>query len=120
MTKTPRHAAGFFLYDIISVLHFNTFAAKQRIANKLSAVKIFTVHIDARYLMVFVGGIIVNSLVGITAGGVNGDLVLPLPYITAAALLIYAAEYVEKLADTFALAAAGNGIHFSKRHPYKA
>lgn len=51
--------------------------------------------------MVFVGGVVVNSLCSIAAGRIESDLVFAICDLTAASLLIDRAEDVEKLADAF-------------------
>ena len=45
--------------------------------------------------MIFIGGIVVDALVGIAAGSVNGDLVLSVFHFAAAAWLVNGSENVE-------------------------
>lgn len=73
----------------------------KRIFDKNIAVQILMVHIHCGDLVIFIGSIIVNSLVSIAAGGVNGNFILALGYLTAASLLFYRAQDMEKLADAF-------------------
>ena len=61
----------------------------QRVTNQCGAVQVLAVHIYGGDLPVFVGGVIVNAARGVAAGGVQGDLILPIAYFTAAALLFY-------------------------------
>ena len=55
-------------------------------------------HIHPAYLVVFVGVVIIYTLVRIAAGGVQGYFILISAQLAAAPLLIHAAEYMEKLA----------------------
>lgn len=57
--------------------------------------------------MVFVGGVVVNSLCSIAAGRIESDLVFAICDLTAASLLIDRAEDVEKLADAFEFGITG-------------
>ena len=79
-------------------------------AYKLCAVDVLAVELHGGYLMIVVGGVIIYSLVGVVAGGVNGYLISA-PYLAAASLLIYRAQDMEELADAFSLAAARAGVH---------
>ena len=69
-------------------------------------------HIDSIDLMIFIGGIIINSLCCVAAGSVESDLIFAFCYFAAATLLIYGAEDVEELADAFEFGVAGSGVHF--------
>ena len=64
----------------------------KRIFDKSIAVQILMVHIHCGDLVIFIGSIIVNSLVSIAAGGVNGNFILALGYLTAASLLFYRSQ----------------------------
>ena len=68
-------------------------------------------HIYAAYLMIIIGGIIIDSLIRISAGGIEGYLVLAVAESAAPALLINAAENVEKLSYALLLRIARDGIH---------
>lgn len=70
--------------------------------------------------MIFIGGIVVDALVGIAAGSVNGDLVLSVFHFAAAAWLVNGSENMEKLADAFRFRTAGNGIRPHESCSYKA
>ena len=72
----------------ISVNKINLFARNELKAEQIRSVKIFPVHIDCRNLMVVIGCVIINSLVGVTAGGINGNLILFFAHIAAASLLV--------------------------------
>ena len=52
-------------------------------------------HIDSIDLMIFIGGIIINSLCCVAAGSVESDLIFAFCYFAAATLLIYGAEDLE-------------------------
>ena len=95
-----------------SILHIYLFACHGRIAYQIFAVQIFLVHIHAGDPMVVVSVVVVDSSVGVTAGSVQGDLILVCAKSATAALLVYAAEDVEKLADAFEFGVAGSGVHF--------
>ena len=69
-------------------------------------------HIDSIDLMIFIGGIIINSLCCVAAGSVESDLIFAFCYFAAATLLIYGAEDVEELADAFEFGVAGSGVYF--------
>ena len=71
-------------------------------------------HIDSIDLMIFIGGIIINSLCCVAAGSVESDLIFAFCYFAAATLLIYGAEDVEELADAFEFGVAGSGVHFGE------
>ena len=71
-------------------------------------------HIDSIDLMIFIGGIIINSLCCVAAGSVESDLIFAFCYFAAATLLIYGAEDVEELADAFFLRIARYGIQLYK------
>ena len=76
-----------YLY-CVSVLHGNLLALHQRIAGQLAAVQIFPVHIHGGNLVVAVGGVVVNALVGVAAAGVKGDFVLAALQLATAPLLV--------------------------------
>ncbi len=77
-------------------------------------------HIDSIDLMIFIGGIIINSLCCVAAGSVESDLIFAFCYFAAATLLIYGAEDVEELADAFEFGVAGSGVHFCEGNFGKA
>lgn len=58
-----------------SVLHPDLLAEDRLVGDQRVAVRILFVHIHARDPMVVVRVVVVDSFVGITAGGVEGDLV---------------------------------------------
>ena len=108
-----------YLY-CVSVLHGNLLALHQRIAGQLAAVQIFPVHIHGGNLVVAVGGVVVNALVGVAAAGVKGDFVLAAVQLTAAALLLDRMQNVEKLPDALGLTVTGFGVHPHKGGADKA
>ena len=71
-----------------SVLHPYLLALYQRIMHDAVDIKVFLVHIHRGYLMVFVGCVVINALVRVTAGGVKRNFVLSLVHLTTAALLV--------------------------------
>ena len=70
-----------------SVLHVDLLAGDQRIADNTAPVQVFVCQPDCCNLLVFVGGIVVDSLAGIAAGGIDGDLVAILSLCTAPCLV---------------------------------
>ena len=58
-------------------------------------------HIHSGDLAVFIGGVVINAFVGIAAAGVQGNLVLTVVQLAAAALLLYRAENMEKVVSLF-------------------
>lgn len=61
------------------------------------------VKIHGGHLAVVIGGVIVDPLRGVAAGGVDGDLVAPVRQPTAAPLLVHRAQDVEELTDALLL-----------------
>lgn len=78
------------------------------------------VHMDRRDLVIVIGGVVIDALICIAAGGVNGNLILSVFDFAAATLLIHCAENVEKLADAFRFRIAGNRICPDKSGTHKA
>ena len=76
-------------------------------------------HIHSGDLAVFIGGVVINAFVGIAAAGVQGNLVLTVVQLAAAALLLYRAENMEKLAHAFCFAFPGAGVGAHESRPYK-
>ena len=75
----------------------------RRVGDQIAPVKRFPVQVNGADLMVIVGRVVIDPLIRIAAGGVERDLVLALAQLAAAALLVHAAENVEKLAHTLIL-----------------
>ena len=82
--------------------------------------KVGFVHINSGDLVIFIGGVIINSFIGVAAGGVKGNLKFSFAHIAAASLLVNGAENMEKLAYAFRLAFSRNGIHFRESDPCKS
>ena len=76
------------LYRAGSVLKPYLLIRNRGVANDLTAVKLLTVHINSRNLMIVVSGVMVNSLVRVAAAGVKGYLIFAAAHIAAAALLV--------------------------------
>ena len=72
-----------------------------KVNGNANSVEGYAVLLHCGDLVIFIGSIIVNSLVSIAAGGVNGNFILALGYLTAASLLFYRSQDMEKLADAF-------------------
>ena len=84
------------------------------------SVQVFPVHIHCGDLMLIVGGVIVNALVGVAATGVNGVFVFARRNLTAALLLLDRAENVEQLADAAGFILLRMGVVSHKCGPHKA
>ena len=99
------------------ILKMDLFALNDRITDKCPAVQIFPFHVNCGDLMIFVSGVVVDALVCVAAGGVEGDLILAVFEEAAASLLFHGSEDVEKLADAFLLRVPGAGVHFRESDP---
>ena len=86
----------------------------QRITNQFAAIQILVVHIHSGNLAVFVSSVVINPFIRITAGAVNGNLILAVSQIYAAPLLCHRAQNMEKLADALRFRIPGYRIHFGK------
>lgn len=95
------------------------FALHQRVARELAAVEVHTVHVHGGDLVVAVGRVVVDALVGVAAAGVQGDLVLAAVQLAAAALLFDRMQDVEELPDALGLARAGLCVHPHEGHADK-
>ena len=72
-------------------------------ANQATAVQITAVKIYSGDLAVSVGGVVVDSLGGVAARGVKGDVIFAVLQLAAATLLGHGAKDVKELADAFFL-----------------
>ena len=99
-TKIPPGNPGGFSF---SILHFNVFSPDQRIANQRRSIQFLPVHIHRGDLVIVVGLVIINALIRIAAGGIQSDLISPLPQPAAATGLADGTQNVKKLADAFRL-----------------
>ena len=86
------------------------------VCGKFGHVKVGFVHINRTNLMVVIGGVVVDSLVGIAAGSVNCDFILSVCDLTTTSLLVNRTENVEKLAHTLAFAVTRNGVELCERN----
>ena len=104
---------------LYSVLEMNLLPLDQRKADQLGGIKIFAVHVDCGNLVILIGGVVIDSLARIAAGGVERDFVMSLTDLTAAALLIDGAENMEELADALRFGVPGEGMRSRKGHTGK-
>ena len=74
------------------VLHIDLLPFYQSIGGKLFPIQISFVHIHCTDLMIVVGIVIVDSLICITAGSVQGNLIFVFSQLAAASLLVHAAN----------------------------
>ena len=73
------------------VLPPNLLALHQRIGDKLFALQILLVHVHCCDLMIIIRCIIVPPLLCIAAGGIKGNLILAVSYLTASSWLLHTA-----------------------------
>ena len=73
-------------------------------------------HINRTNLVIVVGGVVVDSLVGIATGGVKCDFIFSVCNLTTTSLLVNRTENVEKLVHAFALAVTRNGVQLCERN----
>ena len=73
----------------VLILHQYMLTLHKRITNEFTTIQILMVHIYSGDLTVFIGGIIINPLARITAGAVDGDLILSVFQMDAAPLLCH-------------------------------
>lgn len=74
-------------------------------------------HFHSRNAMIFIRCIIINSPVGVTARGIDGDFIAAVFHGATPSLLLYAAEDMEELIDACLLGFAGYGIVFNESRP---
>ena len=77
------------------------------IGYQLFPVQILLMHVHSTDLVIVIGSIVVDPLIRITAGSIQGNLVFPLSQPTAPPLLIDTAEDMEKLAYALLLRISG-------------
>ena len=92
----------------------------QGIAVKNTAVKVATVHIDRRYLMIVVGRVVINALIGTHTRGIYRYFVLVTVGNVTASRLIDRVEDVEKLAHALTLSFPRHRVIPLKGRPYNA
>ena len=73
-----------------SVLKMNVLFCNNRITDEHISIQILMMHIHRADLVVFVSGVVVDSLCGIAAGSINGDLILIVFQTTAPSRLSHA------------------------------
>ena len=90
--------------DLRRSVHPLNFAFEfDRVAVKFASVEVFVVHVNGVDLVVVIGRVVVDALRRVAAGGVDGNLILVLSDLAAAALLVDGTEDVEELAHAGAL-----------------
>ena len=87
MIKKPPERAAF-----LSVLQEKTLVTYQRIGHQFLAFQILPAHVYSGDLSVFIGGVIIDALPGVAAGGIGGKLVCFILQTDAAALLRHRRE----------------------------
>ena len=97
---------SFYHLQCLSIHHFYLLSVYERIYYQAVGIKAFLVHINACYLTVFVGGVVVNAFVSVAAGGIDGYFLFALCYLVAASLLVNRTEYMEELAYALRFGAA--------------
>lgn len=97
-----------------SILKTKALPGAQGVAGQFAPIQVFSVHIHRRDLAVFIGGVIVNALVHIAAGGVDCDLVPAAAQVYTAPLLEDGPQNMEKLTDAFGFCGAGDRVELGK------
>ena len=72
------------------------------------------------YGTVVVGGVIINPLARVTAGGVHRILIGSSLKLNGSSKLTYRSENMKKLTYSFLLAVLINAVHFVEGNTYKA
>ena len=93
---------------------------QQRILEQPIAVQIAPVHIHGRNAGIVVGGVIVNTLVGVDAGGIYRDLTAAIGQTHAPTLLIHRPQNVKERADALLLSFPLQRIQLHKCRPDKS
>lgn len=93
-----------YIDDILPILHPDLLFSDRFVTHQLIRVQILPVHIHPGNLMIVISGIIIDSLICVTAGGVNRDLTITILKLAAAPLLVYGIQNMKKLADAFLFA----------------
>ena len=89
----------------------------RRESDKFLRIQVFTVQMHCMDLSVFVGGVVVDTLIPIAAGGVQRSLILSLSYFTTSPYLLHRPQNVKKLTDAFPFPICGSGIFLYKSRP---
>ena len=84
------------------------------VLDQLITVQILFVKIHCGDLLIFVGGVVIDTLAGVATGSVLGNLVFAITKMTAPPGLCNGTEDMEKLADAFRFAASAAGIELGK------
>ena len=102
------------------VLHPYFLSRYQGIANQAVTVQISAVQTDAGDLTVFIGGVVVDTLMGVAAGGIEGEFVFVITDPDQSTLLGDTAENVEELADCGIFILITARIEFGEHSAYKS
>lgn len=115
MNKTTAvHFKSVRLKFLYLILIENLTLGNRCVCREFGYVKVGFVHINRTNLVIVVGGVVVDSLVGIATGGVKCDFILSLCNLATTSLLVNRTENVEKLAHAFAFAVTRNGVQLCK------
>ena len=87
--------------NLLLILPVNLLSFYQWIFDEFPFIEVLPKHIYCRYLMIFIGCIIINSLIRIATRCVECNLELSIGNFTAASLLIYGSKDMKKLTNTF-------------------
>ena len=80
--------------------------------------KVLFVHINCRYSVIFICGVIINTFIRIETTGVYGYLVLSVN-LASSPRLLNRTEYMEKLPDASRLGVIRDRVHLDKGGPHK-
>ena len=106
--------------NLLLILPVNLLSFNKRIFYQFFFIEILPKHIYRWYLMIFIGCIIINSLIRIATRCVECNFELSIGNFTAASLLIYWSKDMEKLADARFFRYTGKRIHFGECDSYKS
>lgn len=103
-----------------SVLKMNVLFCNNRITDEHISIQILMMHIHRADLVVFVSGVVVDSLCGIAAGSIKGNFIFTVSYFAASSLLVHRTQNMKELTDTFGFRFAGSGVHSGKSYSGEA
>ena len=108
-----RRAADCFVTKVFItflILEIYFIFGNQRIMYKFTSQQIFLVHINRRDLVVLVGFIVIYPLIGINAGGIDGNFIFTVPYIATTLNLQNRTQNMEKLTYAYLFTAFTNRV----------
>lgn len=104
----------------VSVLAEDLLAGHERPGAECFSVQFRAVQVDSGDLMIVIGRVIVDPAGRVAAGGIDRVFICAGLDLAAAALLLYRAEDVEKLADVLRLRVPADGVQLRIGHAHEA